>query len=75
MQILLHTNNLTLGRNGSNIGGVAADSVLIVNGAAVTLVYVDATKGWIVTDSGNQSEASELKLYITATGGTDNYLW
>ena len=65
------TNNLTLGRNGSNIGGVAADSVLIVNGAAVTLVYVDATKGWIVTDSGNQSEASELKLYITATGGTE----
>ena len=65
------TNNLTLGRNGSNIGGVAADSVLIVNGAAVTLVYVDATKGWIVTDSGNQSEASELKLYIAATGGTE----
>jgi len=64
------TNNLTLARNGSNIGGVAADSVLIVNGAAVTLVYVDATKGWIVTDSGNQSEATELKLYITATGGT-----
>jgi len=65
------TNNLTLARNGSNIGGVAADSVLIVNGAAVTLVYVDATKGWIVTDSGNQSEASELKLYIAATGGTE----
>ena len=64
------TNNLTLGRNGSNIGGVAANSVLVVNGAAVTLVYVDATKGWIVTDSGNQSEASELKTYITATGGT-----
>jgi hypothetical protein len=64
------TNNLTLGRNGSNIGGVAADSVLVVNGAAVTLVYVDATKGWIVTDSGLQSDASELKLYITATGGT-----
>ena len=65
------TNNLTLARNGSNIGGVAADSVLVVNGAAVTLVYVDATKGWIVTDSGNQSEASELELFITATGGTE----
>jgi hypothetical protein len=64
------TNNLTLARNGSNIGGVADDSVLLVNGAAVTLVYVDATKGWIVTDSGNQSEASALKLYIAATGGT-----
>jgi hypothetical protein len=64
------TNNLTLGRNGSNIGGNAADSVLVVNGAAVTLVYVDATKGWIVTDSGLQSDASELVLYVTATGGT-----
>ena len=64
------TNNITLLRNGSNIGGVAADSVLVVNGAAVTLVYVDATKGWIVTDSGLQSDASELVLYVTATGGT-----
>ena len=65
------TNNLTLGRNSSNIGGVAADSVLIVNGAAVTLVFIDATKGWIVTDSGNQSEASQLlPAYVTATGGT-----
>jgi hypothetical protein len=64
------TNNVTLARNGSNIGGVTADSALLVNGAAVTLVYVDATKGWIVTDSGNQSDASELPLYITATGGT-----
>jgi hypothetical protein len=64
------TNNLTLDRNGSNIGGVAADSVLVVNGAAVTLVYVDATKGWIVTDSGNQSEAVEAVGYVAATGGT-----
>jgi len=64
------TNNLTLARNGSNIGGVAADSVLVVNGAAVTLVYVDATKGWVVTDSGLQSDASEAVLYVTATGGT-----
>jgi hypothetical protein len=64
------TNNLTLDRNGSNIGGVAANSALVVNGAAVTLVYVDATKGWIVTDSGNQSDASELASFITATGGT-----
>jgi hypothetical protein len=61
------TNNLTLGRNGSNIGGVTADSALVVNGAAVTLVYVDATKGWIVTDSGLQSDASELKTYVTAS--------
>ena len=65
------TNNCILIQNGSDkIGGNAANSTLVVNGAAVTLVYVDATKGWIVTDSGNQSEASELVLYVTATGGT-----
>ena len=62
------TDNLTLGRNGSNIGGGADDSDLNSAGLAVTLVYVDGTKGWIVTDSGNQSDAPGV-LYVTATGG------
>ena len=62
------TDNLTLGRNGSNIGGGAVNSVISTEGIAVTLVYVDGTKGWIVTDSGNQSEAP-LPTYIAATGG------
>ena len=63
------TNNLTLARNGSNIGGLAIDSILSIEGLAVTLVYVDATKGWLVTDSGLQSEAPGPE-YVTATGGT-----
>jgi hypothetical protein len=63
------TNNVTLARNGSNIGGSAVDGTLSIQGLAVTLVYVDATKGWLVTDSGLQSEAPTA-LYITATGGT-----
>ena len=67
------TNNVTLGRNGSNIGGVAADANLTTEGLAVTLVYVDATQGWLVTDSGLQSEAPEPITYITATGGTISY--
>ena len=62
------TDNLTLGRNSENIGGVATNALLTTAGAAVTLVYVDSTKGWIVTDSGNQSDASTA-TYITATGG------
>ena len=62
------TATLTLGRNGSNIGGSATDSFLVVEGLAVTLVYVDGTKGWIVTDSGLQSDAPP-PLYVTATGG------
>jgi hypothetical protein len=63
------TNNLTVGRNGSNIGGVAGNSILATNGLSVTFVYVDATQGWIVTDSGNRSDLP-TPTYIVATGGT-----
>jgi hypothetical protein len=62
------TNNLTLGRNGSNIGGVADDATINTEGIAVTLVYVDVTKGWIVTDSGLQSDVP-FPTYMAATGG------
>ena len=62
------TDTLTLGRNSSNIAGVASDSFISTAGIAVTLVYVDVTKGWIVTDSGLQSDAPG-PLYIAATGG------
>jgi len=63
------TANLTIGRNGSNIGGQAKDSVISTEGIAVTLVYADATKGWLVTDSGLQDEAPG-PAFISATGGT-----
>ena len=63
------TNNCILLRNGSNIGGQAENSILSTEGLAVTLVYVDATKGWLVTDSGLQSEAPTPQ-FVTATGGT-----
>ena len=63
------TNNCILLRNGSNIGGVANDATLSTEGLAVTLVYVDATKGWVVTDDGLQSVAS-TNPFIVATGGT-----
>jgi len=63
------SNNLTLGRNSEKIEGDAADFVVNIEGAALTLVYVDGTKGWIVTDSGNSSDGFEFK-FITATGGT-----
>jgi|9_EtaG_2_1085328.scaffolds.fasta_scaffold22343_2 hypothetical protein len=63
------TNNLTIGRNSSNIGGQAENSVLSTEGIAITLVYADATKGWIVTESGLQSEAPG-PAFISATGGT-----
>ena len=64
------TNNVTLVVNGSDkIGGLNINGTLSVEGLAVTLVYVDATKGWLVTDNGTQDTAPTA-LYITATGGT-----
>jgi hypothetical protein len=63
------TNNVTLARNGSNIGGEAVDATLSTEGLAVTLVYVDATQGWLVTDNGTQDTAPTAQ-FVTATGGT-----
>jgi hypothetical protein len=63
------TNNITVARNGSNIGGNASNAILFTNGVAVTFVYVDATQGWIVTDSGNRSDLPTPE-YVAATGGT-----
>ena len=63
------TANLTIGRNGSNIGGIAKDVVLSAEGTSVTLVYVDATKGWLVVQEGAQSDAPQ-PAFTVATGGT-----
>ncbi len=63
------TNNITVARNGSNIAGTASNSVLSTSGVSVTFVYVDATQGWIVTDSGNRSDLPQ-PTFIVATGGT-----
>ena len=46
----LASNNLTIGRNGSNILGSASDLVVSTNSSAFTLVYVNATRGWIYKD-------------------------
>ena len=46
----LASNNLTVGRNGSNINGSGADLVVSTNASAFTLVYVNATRGWVYKD-------------------------
>jgi hypothetical protein len=62
------TNNLTLCNNSSKINGVCATAGLSTQGQSVTLVYVDATRGWKNTmDSTSNVTAN---AYITATGGT-----
>ncbi len=40
------SNNLTVGRNGKPINSATSDLTLNTNGQAITLVYVDATRGW-----------------------------
>ena len=64
------TNAITLGRNGSNINGEASDYQITREGLSAVLVYVDATKGWLIT---NASQANDLTgpAFIAATGGTE----
>jgi len=44
------TNTITVGRNGSNIAGVAEDLIVAVERAAFTLVYADSTQGWLLNN-------------------------
>ena len=64
------TANLTLGRNSSNIEGAAENLLCNAEGASVTVVYVDATKGWIVVNTGNSTDANSTK-FVSASGGTE----
>ncbi len=64
------TNAVTLVQNGSDkIGGSTVNGLLATEGLAVTLVFVDSTQGWLVTDNGTQ-DTTPTEEYIVATGGT-----
>jgi len=65
------TNNCILSPNGSDkiAGDNTVDATLDTEGLAVTLVFIDSTQGWLVTDSGLQSEVPTA-TFISATGGT-----
>jgi len=64
------TNKVTVSPNGSDkIAGVnTSDGTLTVEGVAVTFIFVDSTQGWLVTDSGLQSDMPTAE-YVAATGG------
>jgi hypothetical protein len=63
------TNKLVISPNGSEkINGVAANYEAETESLSITLLYVDATKGWI--DIHDSTEAASGGAYITATGGT-----
>jgi len=61
-------NNITIGRNGSNIEGLALDGKINNNREAKTLVFVDATQGWLPVND-NLDALADIK-FVTATGGT-----
>ena len=65
------TNSVTVSPNGSDkIAGVnTSDGTLDTEGLAVSFVFVDSTQGWLITDSGLQSDMPTAR-FITATGGT-----
>jgi len=63
------SNKVTIARNGHNIQGVANNSQLATARAAVVLVYIDATKGWLYTNESNVADLQQA-LHIGATGGT-----
>jgi len=62
------TNNCIMLRNGSNIQGAASDLTLDAEGLAMTFVYADATKGWIVVGAGSESDKTATE-FVEATGG------
>jgi hypothetical protein len=41
---------ITVGRNGANIQGTASDMTVTTNRSAFTLVYYNASQGWILTN-------------------------
>ena len=45
------TYNITVARNGNNIQGAAADLTIATNRAAIGLVYVNATEGWVLIEN------------------------
>ena len=63
------SNELIIARNGSLIGGTAADGVIEVEGQALTLVYGDATKGWQGVYAATEADLPKPS-FVTATGGT-----
>ena len=64
------TANCILKQNGSDkIEGSTDDLVINQEGVSITLVFVDSTKGWVTTDTGNSTDVFESPSII-ATGGT-----
>ena len=63
------TNNVTVGRNGSNINGAAVDVVLAIRRESIAFVYIDATQGWLAYAGINTTNVYGTSYLIVAGGG------
>jgi len=63
-----NSNNLTINRNGQKLMGNEANKTISENNTSMTLVYVDATQGWIPIEEGTGSVGEE-PTFISASGG------
>ena len=64
------TNNITIDPNGTDkINGTNENAKITTNGAAVTLIYIDATRGWKDVNDATL-DTTGLPPFIVATGGT-----
>jgi hypothetical protein len=64
------TNNITITPNGTdNINGGNFNYKISTNGAAITLIYIDSTRGWKDVNDATL-DATGASQFIIATGGT-----
>jgi hypothetical protein len=64
------TNNITIDPNGTDkINGVAGNAIISTNGAAITLIYIDSTRGWKDINDATLN-VTATSPFVAATGGT-----
>jgi len=64
------TNKCILNPNGNKIQGSTSNFEITVEGSSIILIYVDSTRGWVITDASKSADITEGPTYIVATGGT-----
>jgi hypothetical protein len=64
------TNNITIDPNGTDkINGTNENAKITTNGASVTLLYIDSTRGWKDINDATL-DVTGLPPFVAATGGT-----
>jgi hypothetical protein len=62
------SNNLTVGRNGSNLDGVAVDQAFDQDGLSLTLIYMDASRGWTLINDDATSGMGATFICASVSG-------